>query len=137
MREYNLFISHSWDYPDAYKSLKTMLDEAPYFNYKDYSVPEEKALTIYNKTYYEKELRNKIAEKMKFCSVVLIFAGVYASYSESIQMEISIALDLGKPIIAIEYWGSERTSVIVKNAADRVVKWNTNSIVDAIKEISL
>jgi hypothetical protein len=137
MREYNLFISHSWDYPDAYKFLKTMLDEAPYFNYKDYSVPEEKALTIYNKTYYEKELRNKIAEKMKFCSVVLIFAGVYASYSESIQMEISIALDLRKPIIAIEYWGSERTSAIVKNAADRVVKWNTNSIVDAIKEISL
>jgi len=137
MREYNLFISHSWNYSNAYDSLKTKLDEAPYFYYKDYSVPEEKALTIYNKAFYEQELRNKITEKMKFCSVVLFFAGVYASYSDSIQMEISIAQELGKPIIAIEYWGSERTSAIVKNAADRVVKWNTNSIVDAIKEISL
>ena len=74
---------------------------------------------------------------MKACSVVLIFAGVYASYSDSIEMEIKVAKRIKKPIIAIEYWGSERTSMKVKVNADKVVKWNTSSIVDAIKEVSL
>jgi hypothetical protein len=72
---------------------------------------------------------------MKCCSAVLILAGVYASYSDSIQMEIEIAQELGKPIIAIEPWGSDKTSAIVKKAANKTAKWNANSIVEAIKEV--
>ncbi len=137
MREYNIFISHSWTYTNAYNSLVSMLNAASYFNYKNYSVPRNAPLTIYNRVYYENELRNKIRNQMRTCSVVLVFAGVYASYSTHIQMEIDIATELQKPIIAIEYWGSEKTSLIVKKAADKIVKWNTNSIVSAIKEICL
>lgn len=40
---------------------------------------------------------------------------------------------MNKKIIAIEPWGAERTSVIVKFAADQVVKWNTDSIISAIR----
>jgi len=40
---------------------------------------------------------------------------------------------MNKRIIAIEPWGSERTSSIVKNNADIVVKWNTDSVVRAIR----
>lgn len=40
---------------------------------------------------------------------------------------------MGKRIIAIEPWGSERTSTVVKSNANKVVKWNTSSIVNAIK----
>jgi hypothetical protein len=114
-----------------------MLRKAPYFNYNDYSVPKEKSLTIYNKLYYEIELKNKIKNKMKYCNVVLILAGVYSSYSDSINMEIEIANELGKPIIAIEPWGSERTSLIVKKNAKSIVKWNSSSIIDEIKRLSL
>ena len=74
---------------------------------------------------------------MRTCHVVLILAGVYASYSDSIDMEIEIAKSLNKPIIAIERWGSERTSLKVKQNADRIVGWNTSSIVDAIRELSI
>lgn len=137
MRTYNIFISHSWNYPNAYKGLKDMLDRASYFFYKDYSVPKEDPLKIRNSTYYRSELENKIENQMRSCSVVLILAGVYATYSDSIQMEIKIAERLDKPIIAIEYWGAERTSLIVKNNAKKVVKWNSSSIVDAIKEVSI
>lgn len=135
MREYNLFISHSWNYPNAYEGLDKKLKDAPYFYYKNYSVPMDKPLTIYNKENYCTELRNKIRDKMKCCSVVLILAGVYASYSDSIQMEIEIAQELGKPIIAIEPWGSDKTSAIVKKVANKTAKWITNSIVEAIKEV--
>ena len=137
MREYNIFISHSWTHTDAYEKLTNILKNAPYFSYNDYSVPKEKSLTIYNKLYYEIELKNKIKNKMKYCNVVLILAGVYSSYSDSINKEIEIANDLGKPIIAIEPWGSERTSLIVKKNAKSIVKWNSSSIIDEIKRLSL
>ena len=133
---YNLFISHSWSYSDEYEKIIRMLDNAPYFSYKDYSVPKEDPLRIYSR-YYNSELRNKIANQMRTCHVVLILAGVYASYSDSIDMEIEIAKSLNKPIIAIERWGSGRTSLKVKQNADRIVGWNTSSIVDAIRELSI
>lgn len=133
---YNLFISHSWNYSDEYEKIIRMLDSAPYFSYRDYSVPKDDPLRIYSR-YYNSELRNKIANQMRTCHVVLILAGVYASYSDSIDMEIEIAKFLNKPIIAIERWGSERTSLKVKQNADRVVGWNTSSIVDAIRELSI
>lgn len=42
MREYNIFISHSWTHTDAYEKLTNILKNAPYFSYNDYSVPKEK-----------------------------------------------------------------------------------------------
>ncbi len=41
-----------------------------------------------------------------------------------------------KPIVAIEPWGSEKTSKVVKDNADRIVGWNTESIIKAIREVS-
>lgn len=137
MREYNIFISHSWQYSDAYNKLINLLDNSAYFSYKNYSVPKDDPLTIRNKIYYESELENKIEKQMRPCSVVLILAGVYSSFSESIDMEIKIANRLSKPIIAIEPYGSQRTSFVVKNNAKKVVSWNSSSIINAIKELTL
>lgn len=136
---YNLFISHSWNYSDSYDSLCKLLDKADYFEYRNYSVPKDDPLRISSKTdhYYELQLRRKLTEQMKYASVVLILAGVYSSYSDSIDMEISIAIELNKPIIAVEPWASERTSVVVKNSADVIVGWNTKSLVKAIREYSI
>ena len=133
---YNVFISHSWDYTDAYVKLISLLNDAKYFDYKDYSAPKSDPLEIRNSYYYKSELRNKIIVQMRPCSVVLVLAGVYSSYSDSIELEIEIAKSLGKPIIAVEPWGSERTSAVVKNAATRIVGWNTSSIIDARREVS-
>ena len=44
------------------------------------------------------------------------------------------AQEMGKKIIAIQPWGAERTSIVVKHAADTIVGWNTASIVRSIKE---
>lgn len=135
--EYHLFISHSWKYPNAYDGLVSLLDKDYWFSYKDYSVPRDEPLSIYNKMYYESELRNKIRNQMRTCHVVLILAGVYASYSDSINMEIEIANELDKPIIAIQPWGAAKTSQIVKSNSDVIVGWNSSSIIDAIKRYSL
>ena len=86
---------------------------------------------------YSKELYEAIKNQVKYAHVVIILAGVYSSYSKWIDKEIEIAQNMGKPILAVEPWGSEKTSSKVKNAADRIVKWNTDSIVNAIRELSL
>ena len=63
---------------------------------------------------------------------------MYSTYSKWIKEEIRIANSFTnpKPILAIEPWASEKTSVTVKDSADKIVKWQTSSIVDAIRELS-
>lgn len=128
----NLFISHSWKYNNQYEGLKKLLENNGY-EYRDYSVPESKPITDAES---DKQLEQAIEQKMKYSSVVLIMAGVYSTYSKWINKEIVIAQRLGKPIIAIEPYASERTSSVVKNAADEVCGWNTRSIVNAIDKLT-
>ncbi len=138
MRTHNLFISHSWAYSDTYNRLVNLLDARPYFRYRNYSVPKDNPL---HTSGTDKALYNAIKNQIAPSRVILILAGVYASssYSKWIDKEIQIAkteFQTPKPIIAIEPWGSQRTSVAVKNAADAIVGWNTESIVSAIRNLS-
>ena len=136
MRIYHLFISHSWSYSDAYDKLVDLLRARSFFKFSDYSVPRDDPI---HNAGTDAKLRAAIREKMASGSVVLIMAGVYASYSKWIDKEIDLAVksfDPPKPIIAVEPWGSEKTSLPVKRAADRIVGWNTESIVNAIRELA-
>lgn len=135
MRHYNIFISHSWAYSDIYHELIEKLDADPRFNYKDYSVPKNDP--IHNAP-SALALSKAIQDQMRFCDVIIILAGVYASYSDWINKEIVIAkrFTKPKPILAIEPWASEKTSSVVKNNADKIVKWNTISIVNGIRELA-
>ena len=136
MKTYKLFISHSWDHSDAYTRLVNLLDARPYFRYSNYSVPKDDPLHTRGT---DEELYAAIKRQVSPCNVILILAGIYASYSKWIDKEIQIAqneFSSAKPIIAIEPWGSERTSVKVRNAANKIVGWNTESVVSAIRELA-
>jgi len=136
MKTYNLFISHSWAYSDNYERLTNLLRNRKYFTFKDYSVPKDDPIHTQGSN---AKLYSAIYEKMKPCSVVIILAGVYATYSKWINNEIKIAKNefiFQKPIIAIEPWGSKKTSSIVKQNADLIVGWNKDSVVSAIKELA-
>ncbi len=133
MRTYNIFISHSWTYGDAYDKLIEMLEEAPYFVHKDYSVPKNDP--VHNAP-TDWQLEEAIGNKIRPCSAVVIMAGKYATYSKWIQREIQIAKgDYTKPVVAIRPWANAQVSTVVKKNADRLVGWNTNSIVSAIREL--
>ena len=129
-KTYHLFISHSWAYSDAYDKLVRMLNNASNFSYKDYSVPKNDP--IHNASNVA-QLKAAIRNQMQHASCVLILAGVYSTYSKWINIEIELAREMNKTIIAIEPRGAQRTSLVVKQAADKVVGWNTNSIVSAIR----
>ena len=136
MRTHHLFISHSWGYSDSYEKLVNLLNSRNYFRFRNYSVPHDDPV---HGAGTNAQLRQAIRNQMAPVGVVLILAGVYATYSKWINIEIDLAergFNQPKPIIAIEPWGSEKTSVRVKQAADRIVKWNTESIVNAIRELA-
>lgn len=127
---YNLFISHSWTYPEAYDGLVGLLNNAPGFFYKNYSIPKDNPI---HSARSMAELKIAIRSKMAFVSHVVILAGVYSTYSKWINIEVELAKEMGKKIIAVEPWGAERTSKFVKDNADVIVKWQTASIVAAIR----
>jgi len=129
----NLFISHSWAYGDAYEKLVSMLNAASNFEYKNYSVPKNDPIhDADNAT----QLYAAIKKQITPSHVVLIMAGKYATYSKWINKEIKIAKeDFDKPIVAICPWGAQQISSVVQNAADEIAKWNTDSIVKAIRAV--
>ena len=134
-KRYHIFISHSWSYDSHYEDLLALLDKDDTFSYSDYSVPKDDPIHDADN---DAELRAAIRNQMAPCSVVLILAGVYATYSQWINEEIDLAKNsflFAKPIIAVEYWGALRTSTKVKDAASRVVKWQSKSIIKAIREL--
>lgn len=131
---YKLFISHSWAYGDAYEKLVNFFNEHPNFKWSDYSVP--KSDPIHNAP-SSQALYEAIKRQVASVNCVIILAGVYSTYSTWINKEIQIAKIYSKPIIAVEPWGSERTSQIVKINADAIVKWQSISIVSAIRQYSI
>lgn len=136
MRTFNLFISHSWTYGDSYERLIALLKDRNYFAFQDYSVPKNDPIHV-NGT--DTQLYRAIYRKMAPCSAVLILAGVYATYSKWIGKEIEIAkrgFANPKPIIAIRPWGNEKISSLVKENADYIVGWNTESVVSAIRYLA-
>lgn len=132
---YNLFISHSWTYGDAYEKLVNMIDNRPYFSWKNYSVPQDDPI---HDAPNQQLLYEAIKRQISPSHVVIILAGVYATYSKWINKEIKIAKNefyTSKPILAIQPRGTEKTSKIVKDNADLIVGWNTESIIDGIRQL--
>ena len=126
---YRLFISHSWSYGDAYDKIIEFLKQER-ISFYDHSVPKDDPVHTSGS---DRELEAAIEAKIKGVSCVIILAGVYATYSKWINKEIAIANKYGKPIIAIEPWGSEKTSKIVKDNANEIVKWQASSIANAVR----
>lgn len=132
---HNIFISHSWAYGDAYDGLKQLLDSDPFFSYQDFSVPKDDPIHF---AANDRELALAIATQMNNADVVIVLAGVYATYSKWINNELAIAkrgFVYPKPILAVQLWGAERTSSVVKESADQIVGWNSKSITTGIQEL--
>lgn len=133
MKIYDTFISHAWSYSDEYNRLVMLLNAAPRFTWRNYSVPEEKA--------FDRMPRNQLIAKLdgqiRPVNVALIIAGMYTNHSDWIQAEIDIAKAYRKPIIGLVPWGAQRTPLAVQEAAVTMVGWNTDSIVDAIRRYAL
>jgi hypothetical protein len=133
LHRYRLFISHAWHRHEGYDRMIQFLDAAPLFIYSNYSVPQDKAFIGMTNAQLMEQLKNQIRP----VEAVIILGGIYVSYSGWIQAEIDFAKSIGKPIIGVVPWGAQRMPQAVTNAADIIVGWNTNSIVNAIRQYAI
>ena len=127
-----LFISHSWNYDSHYYDVVNWLNEAPNFEWYNYSVPRDDScdeVTI-------KGLTDCILKQMRLAHCIIILAGMYASHSSWIDFEIDEAVRMGKTIIGVKPWGQERLPQKIKDNATVIVGWNSKSVVDAIRTYS-
>lgn len=136
---YDLFISHAWKYGDDYDRLINLLDNAPYFSYRNYSAPKDKPLktTLGNPVRGASGIASAIENKIRPVNCVIVLAGMYANNREWMEEEIRVALKYNKPIIAIKPWGNTRMPEYIQANCTAVVGWNTSSIVEAIRKHSL
>jgi hypothetical protein len=126
LRTYRVFISHAWHRSGEYYRVEQFLDDAPNFYWENLSVPEHDPV---DSEELERELRNQ----MRPVDVFVIIGGMYTKHSDWIDFELNFARRIGKPVILIAPWGSQRLPVFLQNAATETVNWNSASIVRAIR----
>lgn len=130
-RMYSIFISHSWDYVSDLMSLRRLLLARGYFNVQFLETPPHDPINSSNSSYVKSVIRDNISRS----DVVIGMAGVYASYSDWMRWELDTAKSLGKPILGVVPWGQVNVSRVVQERADLIVRWNTESIVEAVRRL--
>jgi hypothetical protein len=133
LKTYDLFISHAWGYHDDYSRMTNLLNNAPNFYWRNYSVPRDDKLD-YTSSY---ALKEALKRQIRPVNAFILLGGVYASHSEWIDFEIDFALSISKPIVGVRKYGAERASSKLIEASSAVVNWSTSSIVDAVRNWSL
>ncbi len=133
LRQYKVFISHAWNYSDDYYRVEALLKNAANFKWRNLSVPSHRGIDADSTD----ELRKRLRDQMRPANVFLIISGMWVPHSDWIDFEIEFSRRIGRPIVGIKPWGSERTPAAVQKAAGEMVGWNTKTIVDAIRRHAL
>lgn len=130
---YELFISHSWDYGIHRDSLQKLLiaNLTTREAFRDSSAPKDHPIHSMNDT----QLIAELIDRIQKVGLLIVPAGVYVTHSKWIQVEMTIARSLGVPILAVQPYGAQRTSVVAMQGASHTVNWNGNSIVTAVRSL--
>lgn len=129
-KEYKIFISHSWQYSDTLEALRNLINARSNFSATYEESTRDKPINSENEGY----VKTRLAQKIGNSNVILALAGIYASHSSWMQWELDKAIDLEIPIIGVIPRGQERISTIVSSRSIIDVRWNTESIITAIKK---
>src|SRR5262245_34593999 len=122
MGVYNIFICHVYSERNTYLALLGKLYSVPRFDWQNQSVQYH----MRHRDMSENDLQQAIREKIRASDVVLAFTSVAMSHKEWVHRELSIALSLDKPIIAITKDKRESKSKFVREAAKiHVDSWQT------------
>jgi hypothetical protein len=135
-REYQVFISHAWDYKGDYDGVVGLLNTDLSFRWKNLSVEESDPLpTMFHLPRSNRSLVRQLDERISKAECLLVIDAMYVSHRDWIQSEIEAAQEFRKPIVAIAPRGQERFPLALAYAADERVGWNSASIVGAVRRL--
>ncbi|CEA16731.1 hypothetical protein ING2E5B_2001 [Fermentimonas caenicola] len=132
-KEFKIFISHSWAHSDDLEALQNLLNARGYFNVEFLEASKKVPINSENATYVKSVLRDRIRNS----NIILALAGIYASHSEWMIWELETAQSYGIPIVGVIPRGQERISTEVYSRSKIDVRWNTESIVQAIRTYAI
>lgn len=129
-KQYNVFVSHSWEYDEHYERIVDFLDEVPSLDWQNHSVPSTDPLPVET----ESALRSELRDQMTTASVVVVSSGMYAAHSKWVPEELELAEELDKPVIAIIPEGQSKIPAKIQEVADTQVGWRKASLVEALAD---
>ena len=128
-KDYKIFISHSWAHTDDLEALQNLLNDRGYFNVEFMEASKKVPINSENAAYVKSVLKQKILNS----DIVLGLAAIYASHSEWMKWELETAKNNSIPIVGVIPRAQERISSEVYSRSIVDVRWNTESIVSAIR----
>ena len=128
-KDYKVFISHSWAHTDDLEALQNLLNDRGYFNVEFMEASKKVPINSENAAYVKSVLKQKILNS----DIVLGLAAIYASHSEWMKWELETAKNNSIPIVGVIPRAQERISSEVYSRSIVDVRWNTESIVSAIR----
>lgn len=131
-KNHRVFISHSWDHSTDLLGLRRLLNERGYFNVEFKEVSRFEPINSINASYVKARLKEKILSS----DIVIGLAGMYASHSDWMEWELDTAVSNGVPIIGVIPRGQVRSSTTVTSRSRIDVRWNTESIISAVRDYS-
>ncbi|WP_027157892.1 TIR domain-containing protein [Methylobacter luteus] len=128
-KNYRIFVSHSWKYSYELERLRNLLNARGYFNVEFEEASRDKPINSTD-AYY---IKRRLTENISNSNIVLGLAGIYASYSDWMEWELDKAIELDVPIVGVIPFGQGRISRVVSSRSITDIRWNTESIVKAIR----
>jgi hypothetical protein len=128
-KDYKIFISHSWAYTEELEALQKLLNARGYFNVTFLEATKKTPINSENAPYVKSVLKDRILKS----DIILALAAVYATHSDWMIWELETAKANKIPIVGVIPRGQERISTEVSSRSIVNVRWNTESIVDAIR----
>ena len=129
-KDYKIFISHSWSYTEDLEALQKLLNTRGYFNVEFLEATKKTPINSISAPYVKTVLKGKILKS----DIVLALAAIYATHSDWMIWELETAKANNIPIVGVIPRGQERISTEVSSRSIVDVRWNTESIVDAIRK---
>lgn len=116
----NVFIPHRWNNED-YSEISALLDRTK-FSVRDYSVPSSSPFDSIDRRY---NVDPQIKRQIRYASVVVCSNRPANNAGMAIE-EIKFAVDIGKPVVAVEI--TESTSTEIANLGIQVVPKRKDSL---------
>lgn len=127
-RARRIFISHSWSLSSRdYKELAIKLRGA-HLVY-DHSIPKKKKRAVRS----DEELRCVFRNQLLWCSKVFVLADKDLPANGHVVMELDVAAELGKEIIAIQPNDKWEVPDFIRRRAHRVINNNTTSLLNCLR----
>lgn len=122
-----IYVSHVWQPDHDYQRVFEYLESARNFFYKNCSEPD-------NPPGPDKDaMRSNLRQQMEKAEVVILLSSLFTSHPSWMLFQISSALALKKPIIAVSPFGGEGIPDELSSKADEIVDWDPRALEDAIR----